>query len=127
MTSEPAMRSAALLLGLALSLGSAPSRAQGAAADPDGAALYAARCAACHDHASGRIPPKVLISITRSAEDVIDTLALGVMRPQASGLSADQIRAIAVYLTGKQPEPRAAPDANACKGPADPHLSPGDW
>ena len=58
------------------------------ATSPEGAALYASRCAACHDHASGRVPPKVLISVTRAAEDVIDTLTLGVMRTQAAGLSA---------------------------------------
>ena len=59
-----------------------------AGATADGAALYASRCAACHDHATDRIPPKVLISVTRSPEDVIDTLTLGVMRTQATGLSA---------------------------------------
>jgi cytochrome c5 len=41
------------------------------ATSPEGAALYANRCAACHDHASGRVPPKVLISVTRAAEDVM--------------------------------------------------------
>ena len=79
-----------------------------------GAAIYASRCAACHDHAQDRIPPKVLISTTRAPEDVIDTLSLGVMRAQAAGLSADQIRAVAVYLTNKQPSPRASADANPC-------------
>jgi polyvinyl alcohol dehydrogenase (cytochrome) len=97
------------------------------AAHAEGAALYAARCAACHDHASGRVPPKVLISITRSAEDVIDTLTLGVMRAQATGLSAAQIKTLAVYLTGKQPQPRAAPDANLCPGPVAAQLGAGDW
>ncbi len=92
-----------------------------------GAALYAARCAACHDHAQDRIPPKVLISTTRAPEDVIDTLTLGVMRAQAAGLSAEQIRAVAVYLTGKQPAPRAAADANPCATPASPALTPHDW
>ncbi len=97
------------------------------AAHAEGAALYAARCAVCHDHASGRVPPKVLISITRSAEDVIDTLSLGVMRTQATGLSSAQIRSLAVYLTGKEPQPRAAADANPCKAPAAPQLTAGDW
>src|SRR5580704_4872319 len=97
------------------------------AAHAEGAALYAARCAACHDHASGRVPPKVLISITRSAEDVIDTLTLGVMRAQATGLSAAQIKTLAVYLTGKQPQPRAAADANPCPGPVAAQLGAGDW
>lgn len=97
------------------------------AAASDGATLYVARCAVCHDHATDRIPPKVLISITRSAEDVIDTLTLGVMRTQAVGLSAEQIQNLAVYLTGKQPAPRAAADANRCPGATMPHLSAGDW
>jgi polyvinyl alcohol dehydrogenase (cytochrome) len=101
--------------------------AAGPAAPAEGAALYAARCAACHDHASGRIPPKVLISITRSAEDVIDTLTLGVMRTQATGLSAEQIKSLAVYLTDKQPAPRAAADANPCPVAAAPRLSANDW
>jgi polyvinyl alcohol dehydrogenase (cytochrome) len=105
----------------------AHAEAADAPASPDGAALYAARCAACHDHATDRIPPKVLISITRSAEDVIDTLTLGVMRTQATGLSSEQIRSLAVYLTGKQPAPRAAPDANPCSAAPSPHLSAADW
>src|SRR5580704_4240888 len=118
------------VLALAAILAYAPQAAADAAQAPqaaDGAALYAQHCAACHDHASGRIPPKVLISITRSAEDVIDTLTLGVMRTQATGLSSEQIRSLAVYLTGKQPAPRAAADANPCAEPANPHLAGGDW
>ena len=102
------------------------------AAKPDpavaeGAAIYATRCAACHDHTAARIPPKVLIATTRAAEDVIDTLTLGAMRVQASGLSPEQVRSVAVYLTGKQPSPRAAADANPCAKPATPALSPHDW
>jgi polyvinyl alcohol dehydrogenase (cytochrome) len=118
------------LLMTGILAGASPALAQtpaSAATQTSGAALYAARCAACHDHANGRIPPKVLISITRSAEDVIDTLTLGVMRTQASGLSTEQIKSLAVYLTGKQPSPRAAPDANPCTFAADPQPSAGDW
>ena len=47
--------------------------------------------------------------------------------PQAAGLSADQIRAVAVYLTDKEPAPRAAVDANPCAAAAAPALSPHDW
>src|ERR1700722_1857321 len=97
------------------------------AAKAEGAGLYAARCAVCHDHASGRVPPKVLISITRSAEDVIDTLSIGVMRSQATGLSAAQIRSLAIYLTGKEPQPRAAADANPCPHSPAPRVGAGDW
>jgi polyvinyl alcohol dehydrogenase (cytochrome) len=98
-----------------------------AATAPDGAALYLSHCAACHDHPADRIPPKVFISITRTAEDVIDTLTSGVMRTQAASLSADEIRAVAVYLTGKQPAPRPAADANPCGKPAAVRLGESDW
>jgi polyvinyl alcohol dehydrogenase (cytochrome) len=119
------------LIAVATLFGSAAAAAEEPAAKAAdaaaGAALYASRCAACHDHAQDRIPPKVLISTTRAAEDVIDTLTLGAMRPQAAGLSSEQIRAVAVYLTDKEPAPRAAADANPCAAPATPALSPHDW
>ncbi len=93
----------------------------------DGAALYFSRCAVCHDHPTGRIPPKVYISTIRTAEDVIDTLTLGVMRAQAAGLTPEEIRALAVYLTGKQPAPRAAANANLCHAAPAPRLGENDW
>lgn len=114
------------LTGVAAHAGDGPAAAQGDASS-EGAAIWASRCSACHDHAQDRIPPKVLIATTRAPEDIIDTLTLGVMRPQATGLTADQIKSIAVYLTNKQPGPRASADANLCKGPADPKLTPHDW
>ena len=128
MSLKAAAPCAGLLLGLVLTSGSPEARSlEAAATDSAGAALYATRCAACHDHASGRIPPKVLISITRSAEDVIDTLTLGAMRAQATGLTAEQIKSLAVYITGKRPAPRPSPDANPCPAAAHPQLSAGDW
>jgi len=83
---------------------------------PEGEAIYKQRCAVCHDNPQDRIPPLFLIR-RRSAEDVIQTLTSGSMKQQASGLSQDQVRALAVYLTGKQP---GAPiqgnlEANHCK------------
>src|SRR5262249_45019118 len=96
---------------------------QTSATSPEGAALYRERCAVCHDNPQDRIPPLFLIR-RRAAEDVIQTLTAGVMRQQAAGLSADQIRALAIHLTGKQPGagPRVDPEANFCKaagGPVD--------
>ncbi|MEP7273927.1 MAG: PQQ-binding-like beta-propeller repeat protein, partial [Acidobacteriota bacterium] len=83
---------------------------------PEGEALYKQRCAVCHDNAQDRIPPLFLIR-RRSAEDVIQTLTGGSMKQQASGLSADQIRALAIFLTGKQPgtSTPANLDANMCR------------
>jgi polyvinyl alcohol dehydrogenase (cytochrome) len=82
----------------------------------EGVALYQERCAACHDNPQDRVPPLFLIR-RRAAEDVVQTLTNGVMKQQAAGLSADQIRALAVHLTGKQPGTRGLvdPEANLCK------------
>ena len=86
------------------------------ATSPEGAELYKQRCAVCHDNAQDRIPPLFLIR-RRSAEDVIQTLTTGSMKQQASGLSADQIRALAIHLTGKLPGSAVQVnlDANRCK------------
>ena len=83
--------------------------------DPASAQIYQERCASCHENPQGRIPPRFLIA-RRSAEDVMQTLSSGAMKQQASGLSADQIRALAIYLTGKQPGApiQANLDANKC-------------
>ncbi|MFN0124875.1 MAG: PQQ-binding-like beta-propeller repeat protein [Blastocatellia bacterium] len=87
---------------------------------PEGAALYKQRCAMCHDNAADRIPPLFLIR-RRSAEDVMQTLTDGSMKQQASGLNPDQIRALAVFLTGKLPgAPMGNLNVNLCKAPAEP-------
>ena len=63
----------------------------------DGEAIYRQRCAICHDHPQGNIPPRRLIA-TRSHERIVETLSRGVMRAQAQGLSAEQIDSVARYL-----------------------------
>ena len=68
-----------------------------AATAQDGRALYDQRCAACHDHPQGSIPPRELIA-KRSRQQIVDTLTRGPMRPFAVGLDAGQIAAIAGYL-----------------------------
>jgi polyvinyl alcohol dehydrogenase (cytochrome) len=92
-----------------------------------GQSLYASRCAACHDHPRDRIPPRVFITTTRTANDVIDTLTSGVMRAQAAGLQAAEIEALAVYLTGREPASRPAADANRCHSAPRLQLSDDDW
>lgn len=84
----------------------------------EGESLYKQRCSVCHDNPQDRTPPLFLIR-RRSAEDVVQTLTSGSMRQQASGLSADQIRQIAIFLTGKQPGAGLPTNlnANACKDP----------
>jgi len=99
------------------------------ATSSEGAELYKQKCAVCHDEPSDRIPPLFLIR-RRSAEDVIQTLTGGSMKQQAAGLSADQIRALAIHLTGKQPGPPIETNlaANICKGaPAPLNLNGAQW
>jgi polyvinyl alcohol dehydrogenase (cytochrome) len=93
------------------------SALQSPQASADAAALYMQRCAACHDHPRERIPPRMSLAVLRSQEDVYRTLSSGVMKQQAIGLTADQMRGLAIWVTGKKfgtspPDPPA--DANMC-------------
>ena len=94
----------------------------------EGAALYKQRCAVCHDEAQDRVPPLFLIR-RRSAEDVIQTLSIGSMKQQAKGLTEDQVRQLAIHLTGKLPgAPINNLDANKCMGaPLPIKFSARDW
>src|SRR5690349_20154212 len=105
-----------LLLAVGVSMGQ-----QNPATSVEGAALYTERCAVCHDDPQDRVPPLFLIR-RRAAEDVIQTLSTGVMKQQAAGLSAAQIRALAIHLTGKQPGTAVQVNlaANLCTGKARP-------
>lgn len=66
----------------------------------DGATLFKQRCAVCHDHPQGNIPPRSLLE-SRSRAYIVDTLTDGAMRAQAAGLSRHDIEAIANHLGGK--------------------------
>ena len=61
------------------------------------AAIYRSRCAVCHDHPEGNIPPRALIA-TRSEARIVEVLTRGAMRAQASGLSNAEIESLARYL-----------------------------
>ncbi len=96
---------------------------------PEGEALYKQKCAVCHDNPQDRIPPLFLIR-RRSAEDVIQTLTTGAMKQQAAGLNTDQIRALAIHLTGKQPGApiEANLGVNLCKAKPGPiNLNGTQW
>lgn len=72
------------------------------AAAPDGAALYKERCGICHDNAQSqlRMPKREEIA-ARTPEAVMDAMFTGAMVTQAAGLSQEEGRAIALYVTGK--------------------------
>ena len=81
------------------SLPSSPTTSSPVRAGPpaDGTAVYRTRCAACHDHPTGNIPPRAVIA-ARGKARIVQALTAGVMRPQAAGLSAAEIDAVAEYL-----------------------------
>ena len=84
------------------------------AAGPDGATLYNLRCAKCHDKPEERVPSKDTLS-KRTPEEVVKALTSGAMQAFATGLKADEIAALATYLTGKIPGTTVqAPEANLC-------------
>src|SRR5262245_38135691 len=99
----------------AASTNEAAQQQQTGPTSPEGAAIYKQKCAVCHDEPQDRVPPLFLIR-RRSAEDVVMTLTSGSMKQQASGLNAEQIRALAIHLTGKQlgPPVEANMGANRC-------------
>lgn len=76
---------------------SAPPPGTKAGPPADGAAIYRTRCAVCHDHPTGNIPPRAVIA-SRGRARIVQALAAGVMRPQAAGLTATEIEAVAEHL-----------------------------
>ncbi len=128
----------AIVLSLAWFLGvnskaQQPAGSTGKDAPPDGAKLYEERCAVCHDNTGNnpqdRTPPKSLLT-RRAPDDIIAALTTGSMKSQAAGLKELEIRAIAVYLTGKQPSGVIDPSqlANRCQAPGGPiNLKATGW
>lgn len=86
---------------------------------PDGAAIFRQKCAMCHDNPSGRVPARDMLA-SLPPDTIIFDLTFGVMQPQGLGLSANEIAAVASFLTGKSSSPGAQPnpDANRCGGPS---------
>jgi polyvinyl alcohol dehydrogenase (cytochrome) len=71
-------------------------------AAPDGAALYKQRCATCHDGAAQARMPSHSELAARTPEAVYKAMFEGAMVPQSAGLSAEEGRAIARFVTGKE-------------------------
>jgi polyvinyl alcohol dehydrogenase (cytochrome) len=72
------------------------------AADPDGAALYKARCAACHE-VSGQTRAPGLTALRRmSPENVVRALESGLMKEQGAGMSAGDKRMVAEFVAGNK-------------------------
>ena len=79
------------------------------AAPPDGAALYKARCAACHEGKPQTRMPTHDELVARSPEAIVKAMFEGVMAPQTIGLSEEEGRAIARFITAKEFSTATAP------------------
>src|SRR6202041_623881 len=99
------------------------------AADPDGAALYQARCSACHDNSSAeeRAPKREQIA-ARKPEAIVAAMFDGAMIVQASGLTLEEGQAIARFITGKEFSGVSEVSMGKCEAPGKKlSLAPGDW
>ena len=87
------------------------------AQSPDGAALFKSRCATCHaETTTARIPTRSDLA-GRTPETVVAALNGGVMASQAQGLTAADMRALAVFVTGKEPSATTETVAGQCTTP----------
>ncbi|HZM90889.1 MAG TPA: PQQ-binding-like beta-propeller repeat protein, partial [Blastocatellia bacterium] len=105
------------------------SASQGSTAQADGAALYRQKCSMCHDQPVERAPARSALA-SRSTETLIAALTTGAMKHQATGLTNDQIRSVAIYLTARQPggSGRTATTANECGVVSNPiNVSAPQW
>jgi polyvinyl alcohol dehydrogenase (cytochrome) len=84
-----------------------------------GANIFQTACANCHEPAVGRAPNHEQLAVL-TPERVVEALTSGTMNPMAAGLSDADIRAVATYLTGRQPiaSSATAADPPPCPKPA---------
>ncbi len=98
------------------------------AATPDGEALYNKRCGTCHDgKPQPRMPSRQELT-ARTPESIYQAMFGGVMDWQATGLSSEEGRAIARFVTGKEFGAGAAALAGKCSTASGaPTMSDADW
>jgi polyvinyl alcohol dehydrogenase (cytochrome) len=104
-----------------------PDVAASQPAPPDPAqALFMERCSGCHDQPASRAPATAYLA-TRLPTEIVYTLTRGEMRKQAEGLSIDQIRSLAAFLTHRPMDVEPALDANSCAAPGKIAADPKEW
>jgi polyvinyl alcohol dehydrogenase (cytochrome) len=103
----------ALALVLAIALAPLASAASPEAKRPDGAQTYAKFCAACHDQAAPRIPPRDAL-VRLSPQRIMRTLDFGLMMSVAYPMRREEREAVAAYL-GKGKDSIAPPASALCK------------
>jgi polyvinyl alcohol dehydrogenase (cytochrome) len=92
---------------------------QTAALRTRGETVFKTACASCHESAVGRAPSHEQLA-SFAPDRVVAALTSGIMKPMAVSLSEADMRAVATYLTGRQPvgSSAAAADPPACAKPA---------
>jgi polyvinyl alcohol dehydrogenase (cytochrome) len=93
-----------------------------------GEAIFQMACAKCHDPAVERaLGRRQLASL--ATLDIVHSLTSGTMKPMAAGLGDTDIRAVATYLTGRQPSAvaTAAADPPPCPNPGAFTMTAGSW
>lgn len=73
----------------------------------DGAAIYKAHCAGCHDTPTGRTPPLSALR-SMSPKTILQSLESGPMKPQAAGLTNGELYAVVTYLAAPVQQPAQA-------------------
>ena len=99
------------------------------AAAPDGAALYKTRCAGCHDGTPQARMPSHDELAAKTPDFVFKAMFAGAMVTQSAGLTQDEGRAIARFITGKEFSASSALQMSGqCTTPAKAlSVGDGDW
>ncbi|HUQ52937.1 MAG TPA: cytochrome c, partial [Gammaproteobacteria bacterium] len=101
----------ALLFALVAAIVALPWQLEAQTADePSGAAVYAQRCAACHDQVDARIPPRAALTEMSPAR-VLRTLDFGLMMSIAYPLTRGERAAVATFLGKGRDETTPLPSA----------------
>ncbi len=86
-------------------------------ATPDGAAVFESHCAACHQPETGSRTPTRAELGNLTPEQVMTALLRGKMTMQGAVLATSEMRAVALYVTGKNFSAVAVdPSAGRCAG-----------
>jgi polyvinyl alcohol dehydrogenase (cytochrome) len=105
-------RLVALVIGVCIG----PALAAHAQQPPDGAAIYKAACAQCHDQPTGRTPSSEALK-DRTADAVLMSMNGGSMAFNAQALTMAERRAVAEFVAGK-PLGSSATTAGTCSANA---------
>ncbi len=79
----------------------------------DGAAVYKAHCASCHDSGAIRVPPKSALQ-AMSIPQVLAALESGPMKPVGDTLTPRQRYAVTLYLSAAAPKATPVPASAYC-------------